>query len=191
MMKNGRMPTTKFLRNYTEQVLDLFMLQRAIRDGDWLAYLEMLECFSPYFFVDNCHDYALYIPEFLARMQELKSEDKEAWNDLLMGAFTANIVNSMDSGSVDNRNDGHDENTSTCTSGVKFTRIGLEQAHEHTIKRLKGDGGICGLTSDPTTLYKYCITAPVISAISHEAERLIANDKSSHSPDKHHQDNQR
>ena len=46
------------------------------------------------------------------------------------------------------------------TNLVAFTAIGVNQAQEHMNKIHKGDGGLSGITTDPTSLLRYCLSAP-------------------------------
>ena len=49
-----------------------------------------------------------------------------------------------------------------------FTSIGLDQAQKHVNKNIKGDGGIKGITTQPSALLKYCLAAPELSRFALE-----------------------
>ena len=72
----------------------------------------------------------------------------------------------------------------TSTRKIPFTSIGLDQAQEHANKVIKGEGGIKGITNQPSTLLKYCLAAPELSRISQEFRDML--DLSSSTTDQHH-----
>jgi hypothetical protein len=63
--------------------------------------------------------------------------------------------------------------TVNTSNDVPFTCVGIDQAMELLNKTSKGQGGICGITSYPTTLLKFCLTAPELACIATEAEQLV------------------
>lgn len=142
-------PMYEWINMYMKQVMTLMQFLRSVRDANWLLYLATLEKLCVMFFAFNRLEYARHIPEYLARMQELKMIDLDTWNDFENGAFTVNSRNT-----------------------VPFTHISVDQAMEHLNKDTKGQGGICGITSSPATLLKFCFTAPELANICKEIEEL-------------------
>jgi len=57
---------------------------------------------------------------------------------------------------------------------------------EHLNKCTKGQDGICGITSHPKTLLKYCLTGPELARLVEEAERLTAVSSSGVMAQQHH-----
>lgn len=143
-------PMYMWTRMYMKQVIVLLQFQRATHTGNWFLYLAALEKICVYFFAYNRLDYAQNIPEYIARMQELETVDPKTWTEFVSGNFTVNTSSSM-----------------------PFTRIGVDHAMEHQNKVTKGKGGISGITSNPTTLLKFCLTAPELGRFSQEMEHLV------------------
>lgn len=143
-------PMYKWIRMYMRQVMTLLQFQRATREGNWFLYLSSLEHLCVYFFAFDRLDYAQNMPEYIARMQDLESTEPEIWQEFVNGDFTVNSSNT-----------------------VPFTRIGVDHAMEHLNKCTKGQGGISGITSSPSTLLKYCLTAPELARLASETEQLV------------------
>ena len=156
-------PMYTWTRMYMRQVMTMLQFQRAIREGNWHLYLASLEHLCKYFFAYSRLDYAQNIPEFVARMDAFESTDPELWQSFCNGEFVVNTSNH-----------------------IPFTRIGVDQAMEHLNKATKGQGGISGLTTYPTTLMKFCLTAPELARIAEETERLVATTCTT-STKQHHQ----
>jgi len=96
-------------------------------------------------------------------MHELKNTDSDIWQEFVNGDFSVNTSNN-----------------------VPFTRSGVDQAMEHLNKCTKGQGGICGITSHPKTLLKFCFTGPELARLAEEAERLTAISSSGVVAQQHH-----
>ena len=132
------------------QVISLLQFQRETRQGDWLLHLASLERLCVYFFAYNRHDYAQNIPEYIARMNQLKIDDSQTWDKFMAGDFTVSATNQ-----------------------VPFTRLGVDQAQEHVNKKLKGQGAVNGITQSSSTLLKFCLCAPELARISGEIENVV------------------
>jgi len=156
-------PMYKWARMYMKQIMVLLQFQRATREGNWFLYLSTLEKLCVYFFAYNRLDYAQNIPEYIARMHDMQTTNPEIWQEFVNGDFTVNTSNT-----------------------VPFTRIAVDQAMEHLIKTAKGQGGISGITSNPTTLLKFCLTGPELARIAAEGERLTAVTNSETHHQQHH-----
>ena len=68
-------PMYQWAQMYMRQVMALLQFQRATREGNWLLYMGALEKLCISFFAYNRLDYAQNIPEYIARMHELKSAE--------------------------------------------------------------------------------------------------------------------
>ncbi|XP_014677394.1 PREDICTED: uncharacterized protein LOC106817244 [Priapulus caudatus] len=156
-------PMFQWARMYMRQVMTLLQFQRAIREGNWHLYLISLEHLCKYFFAYARLDYAQNIPEFIARMDAIKTSNPELWQSFTNGEFAVNTSNR-----------------------IPFTRIGVDQAMEHLNKSTKGQGRISGITTSPATLLKFCLTAPELARLADESERLVAT-TSTIAPPQHHQ----
>ena len=156
-------PMFKWARMYMQRVMALLQFQRAIREGNWQLYLASLEHLCKYFFAYSRLDYAQNIPEFIARMDDIKTSNPELWKSFSDGEFAVNTSNR-----------------------IPFTRIGVDQAMEHLNKSTKGQGGICGITRYPATLLKFCLTAPELTRLADESQQLV-NTTSTTASQQHHQ----
>ena len=60
------------------------------------------------------------------------------------------------------------DNFSKSKSEILFTSIGSDHAMEQENKNLKVRGGVIGLTQKPSALYHFCLTVPILNALSDE-----------------------
>ena len=88
-------PMYKWARMYMNQVMVLLQFQRATREGNWFLYLAALEKLCVYFFAYNRLDYAQNIPEYIARMYDMKPTDPDIWQEFVNGEFTVNTSNAV------------------------------------------------------------------------------------------------
>jgi len=86
-------PMYKWARMYMKQVTVLLQFQRATHESNWFLYLAALEKLCVYFFAYNRLDYAQNIPEYIARMHELKNTDPDIWQEFVNGDFSVNTSN--------------------------------------------------------------------------------------------------
>ena len=91
----------------------------------------------------------MHLPEFIARMYKLKHTYPKIWEDFQKGEFTVK------------------------TNQTAFTAIGVDQAQEHVNKIHKGNGGVCGLTTNSDALLRYCLSTPELSRLSVETEEIF------------------
>ena len=91
----------------------------------------------------------MHLPEFIARMYELKHTYPKIWEDFQKGEFTVK------------------------TNQTAFTAIGVDQAQEHVNKIHKGNGGVCGLTTNSEALLRYFLSTPELSRLSVETEEIL------------------
>jgi hypothetical protein len=154
-------PLYRWARMYMRQVGALLHFHRSIKKPQLFLYLASLENLATYFFAYNRLDYSQNILEFVARVYDAKDTNPEIWEGMLNGGFA------------------------TATKNIPFTSIGLDQAQEHDNKNIKGDGGIKGITTQPSALLKYCLAAPELSRIAQEYRGML-NMPSSNADQHHH-----
>ena len=95
-------------------------------------------------------------------MYHLRESNPSIWEELANGNFTVN------------------------TNAIPFTSIGIDEAQEHINKVHKGDGAITGITTNPNSLLKYCLSTPELTRLDGEVEKKL---NISHSGrQKHHHD---
>lgn len=161
-LKHQQYPMYKWGRMYMRQVENLLHFLRSTRRGDWELQLASLEDMCVWFFAYNRLDYEMHIPEFIARMYSLKDSHPVIWEELASGGFVVQ------------------------KKATSFTAIGIDQAQEHINKTHKGEGGICGITTSPETLLRYCLSTAELSRLSGETEDMIGYASSQH-PTQHHE----
>ena len=146
---NAQNPMYKWARMYMRQVSTFLQFLRSTRQQDWHLHLASLEQLCISFFAFNRLDYAMHIPEYLARMYDLEQSNPQVWHYFEMGGFTVS------------------------SSQVPFTSIGVDHAQEHVNKVHKGDGGISGITTNPETLLRYCLSGPELIRLAQETEEML------------------
>ena len=132
-----------FLRNYMVMYEALLLFVRSSREGNWALHLSSLDNMVKYFFAHDQINYARLTPLYLATMTDLLSNDIESWNYL-------------------------EESFAISKSQIPFTSIGSDHALEQENKVMKVTGGVKGLTQNPSGLHRFCLTAPVLNALSQE-----------------------
>ena len=147
--KYEQYPMYKWTRMCMRQITNLQLYLSSIRQRNWLVNLAALEELCIWIHAYNRLDYAMHLPEYIARMYELKHTHPKIWEDLENGGFTVK------------------------TSQIAFTAIGVDQAQEHVNKIHKGKGGVCGLTTNPEGLLRYCLSTPELSRLSAETEQML------------------
>ena len=131
----------QFLTHYIGQVESLLQFISCCRIGDWEGYLSALENLIKYFFAHDLLNYARLMPVHLAQMNALEDDDPETWDALKSGNFVV------------------------AKSEIPFTHLFTDQALEQEIKKLKGHGGMVGLTRDEAALDRLVTTTPHIARL--------------------------
>jgi len=137
-----------FFWSYIQLVETLLNFIRASRQGLWLLHLATLEKLCALFFCQNRLKYAQYIPEYLAKMQQLEKTDPSIWQEFMAGNFCVK------------------------KSAIAFSSIGVDHAIEHVNRSMKVMGGIRGITQKPAALSRFFLIAPELARLSQEAEEL-------------------
>ena len=133
-------PLSKFSMTYVKMVLLLLNYTRAVRTGDWALHLKTLEEFGPFFFALNRSSYARFVPVYVAMMQDLRLKNPRAWTYL-------------------------EKHWVVRKSLVPFTSLGCDHALEQVNRALKGDGGLVGITKNPSTRTKFFLIQDELLAI--------------------------
>lgn len=134
----------QFLSEYLDQVESLLHFVSSCRSGDWQGYLASLENLIKYFFARDLLNYARLMPVHLAQMNVLEDNEPETWNALMSGDFVV------------------------AKSEIPFTNLATDQALEQEIKKLKGHGGMVGLSRDESALNRIVTTTPCLARIVDE-----------------------
>jgi len=131
----------KFLRNFMKMVENLLLFIRASREGNWKLHLASLDSFVKFFFAHDLHNYARYIPIYLAEMCSLEESEPEIWQYLDAGNFSIQKTK------------------------VPFTAIGADHALEQENRAMKVSWGIVGIGNNQAALDQYFVIAPEIHRI--------------------------
>ena len=108
-----------------EMVEILLQLIRATRCGLWHLHFASLERLCHFFVSQNRLKYAQHIPEYIAKMYNLKKTDPEVWQFFCKGNFSVR------------------------KSGQEFSNIGVDRALEQGNRTMEVMGGIKGITQMP------------------------------------------
>ena len=87
--RNEKYPMYKWTRMCMRQMTNLQLYLRSIRQRNLGENLAALEELCIWIFAYNRFDYAMHLPEFIARMYELKHTYPKIWEDFQKGEFTA------------------------------------------------------------------------------------------------------
>jgi hypothetical protein len=152
-------PTFKFwlLIHRYQQII--FMFIRAHQERKFELMVTTLRQLVPLFFALDHHNYARWVPVHI--------RDMEVLPDSIQAEF--------------------EQGYWTITrSNRRFSSIPIDHAHEQANKRVKGVGGIIGLTENPEMLERWIMTGPEISRVVEEFTGANDNDDDEELP--HHEE---
>ena len=136
-------PTAAFwilIRRY--QIL-IFMFIRSHRENQFKLMLDTLRMLAPLFFAMDHQNYARWIPAFIGDLENLPASIEKEFDD---GKWVI-------------------------SRGIRrFSSIPTDQAHEQANKRVKGVGGVIGLTENPCMLERWVLTGSEISRMVEQFE---------------------
>ncbi len=150
-------PLSKFSMTYVKMVLLLLNYTRAVRTGDWALHLKTLEEFGPFFFALNRSSYARFVAVYVAMMHDLRLKNPRAWTYLEKHWVVRKAL-------------------------LPFTYLGCDHALEQVNRALKGDGGLLGITNNPSTRTKFFLIQDELLAIKAKSFERSAT------ASKHHKD---
>ena len=107
-----------------------------------LVHLSLMNNFTRYFFVHDQLNYACARPFYLANMMDATENDVQTWEYLK-------------------------DNISMSKSEILLMSIGSDHAMEQENRNLEVRVGVIGLTK-PSALDCFCLTAPILNALSNE-----------------------
>ena len=137
-----RNPTFKYwsLIMKFEQLILLFV--RAHRSRDFKLYLDTLKSLIGLFFSMDHQNYARWLSVHIEDLESLPENVRQEFED--NGNWTVN------------------------RTGRRFSSIATDQAHEQNNKKVKGVGGIIGLTEEPKALERWVLIAPSLARVIEE-----------------------
>ena len=142
-------PTFRFWLLVHKYQQIIFMFIRAHRERKLELMVTTLRKLVPLFFALDHQNYSRWIPIFI--------RDLEALPDSIQEEFEK----------------GH---WTITRSNRRFSSLPIDHAHEQANKRVKGVGGIIGLTENPVMLERWIVTGPEISRVVEEFTGVNDND---------------
>ena len=133
--------------------LELIMLQfiRSIRTRSFKVYVDCLRQIAPWLFALDHINYARWLPVHISDMINLSKTHPGIYTEFMKGNFAVQKTNKV------------------------FSAMAIDQSHEQMNKLLKGDGGVTGLTENPTALQRFLIAGPEICRIINDYEERFTN----------------
>ncbi|KAK3923417.1 Envelopment polyprotein [Frankliniella fusca] len=147
--KNSKNSIPQFRYWNTAMKLCLLVLQfvRSQRTAHFDLYITSLRQLVPWFFaLDHVH-YARWLSVHVRDLTALQDTHPSIYREFQRGLFVAR------------------------TTQRAFSAMGLDQAHEQINARIKGDGGMVGITESPSSLLKWLLAAPELAALVHDFEQ--------------------
>ena len=126
--------------------LEVMIYVRAIREGDFLLYIDALTKLVPWFFALGHTNYARWIPVHLRDMVSLHDKHPGDCAEFRKGHFVVKKTTHV------------------------FSGIAIDQAHEQNNASVTGDGGAVGLTENPAALRRWMVSGPEMARLIGEFE---------------------
>ncbi|KAE8742548.1 hypothetical protein FOCC_FOCC011900 [Frankliniella occidentalis] len=140
----------------------VLQLVRAQRTAHFDLYVTSLRQLVPWFFaLDHVH-YARWLSVHVRDLTALQDSHPGIYREFQRGLFVAR------------------------TTGRAFSAMGLDQAHEQLNARIKGDGGMIGITESQSSLIKWLLAAPELALLVHEFEHNHLHMYDKDDPASHH-----
>ena len=131
-------PTIKFWLLTCQYQKLVLMSIRSHRERKFKLMVATLKMLVPIFFALDHHNYARLVPVFIRDLESLPTAIQIEFE-------TVHCV--------------------ITRSNKRFSSIPIDQAHEQAIKRVKGVGGVIGITENITMLERSILTGPHISRV--------------------------
>ena len=141
-------PQFQFWATTLELELCILVYVRSLREANFAMYLDALTELVPWFCALDHTNYARWIPVHLRDMTELPEQHPDIYREFNAGNFTVQKTKRV------------------------FSAIPIDQAHEQNNACVKGDGGVVGLTDDPSALRRWMIAGPEVARVISEFENL-------------------
>ena len=119
--------------------LVILLLIRSFREANFFLYCQSLAELMPYFFANNNVNYARWLPIHYRDMVTLEQKHPQLAQEFQSGNFVVH------------------------KSSRQFSAMAIDQAHEQANAVIKADGGVIGVTEDPSALRRWMIAGPQVS----------------------------
>ena len=134
-------PTFAYWIHVMKLEATLLTFVRAHREGNYDLYVVSLHKLAEDFFAFDHYHYARWVP---IHVEDMKRLPNSVFGEFRNGRF------------------------SVTRSNKRFSAIAIDQSHEQLNKKLKGTGGIIGLTQDPVSLMNWSVSGPEVSKLIEE-----------------------
>lgn len=132
-----------YWEEYNAMVDLLLHFLQTERKGDWKLHLSAVAAMAPYFFAMDRHNYARWLPVYLADMHQIESKHPRVHDEFMSG------------------------NHVVCRSSHPFSQVSTDMALEQSINAdSKAKGGIIGISIMPSTLQRCFLTSHERAAIT-------------------------
>ena len=121
--------------------ISLLVYVRSLRESSFTSYIDALTELVPWFFALDHTNYARWIPVHLRDMSELPTKHPDVAREFEAGNFTIRKTKRA------------------------FSAIAIDQAHEQNNAYIKGDGGVVGLTDNPSALRRWMVAGPEVTSL--------------------------
>ena len=141
-------PTFKYWDMVLRIEIQILIFIRAHREKDFPLYVEALESLAFLFFAMDHFNYSRWIPVHLRDMTSLPVKLRDDFSKFWAVSKTNN----------------------------RFSAIPIDQAHEQENSKVKGKGGVVGLTDNPTALLRWAIAGPEQARLITQFEKEYLTD---------------
>ena len=140
-----------YWEGYNAMVNLLLHFLQAERTGDWKLHLSAVAAMTPYFFAMDRHNYARWLPVYLADMHQIESKHPRVYGEFMRG------------------------NHVVCRSSHPFSQVSTDMALEQSINAdSKAKGGIVGISIRPAALQRWFLTSHERAAIASSLKSMYA-----------------
>lgn len=129
--------------------LNVLLLVRSQREGNFPLYVDALEAIVPWFFSLDHTNYARWLLVHIRDLSTLEVCHPQLYSEFCTGNFVTYKINHY------------------------FSAIALDQAHEQNNLLVKGSGGAVGLTENPVAFRRWMIAGPEISRLIEHFEESL------------------
>ena len=140
-----------YWEEYNAMVNLLLHFLQAERTGNWKLHLSAVAAMTPYFFAMDRHNYARWLPVYLADMHQIESKHPRVYAEFMRG------------------------NHVVSRSSHPFSQVSTDMALEQSINAdSKAKGGIVGLSKRPAALQRWFLTSHERAAITSSLKSMYA-----------------
>eukprot|EP00112_Aurelia_sp_Birch-Aquarium-sp1_P007906 Seg1863.1 transcript_id=Seg1863.1/GoldUCD/mRNA.D3Y31 product="hypothetical protein" protein_id=Seg1863.1/GoldUCD/D3Y31 len=157
-------PQFRYWSTALELEILLLTFVRSLREGNFQLYIDTLCRMGPWFFAMDKVNYSRWLPVHLRDMLCLSEQHPDVYRNFLDGKFVVH------------------------NSEKRFSGISIDHAHEQNNKKVKGQGGIIGITTNENALHRWLISGPQISALTEEFKNSISKPLDGDDAKKHHEE---